>query len=130
MKPSAHKDLIERAKRYLAANAAESGADVLIDDLVKALEGFQHIGWSEPGEHPSEVHDTLSEFVLDYHSGAGEPVLEVLPVWVHAPLWTNSYAVGDGHGDTWEEVDLHETKEQAEAADAAYTAAVAHQEPV
>ena len=130
MTPKAHKALIERARGYLAANAAESGADVLIDELVQALAGFQHVGWSEPGELPSEVHDTLSEFVLDYHSGAGEAVLEVLPVWVHAPLWTNTYAVGDGHGDAWEEVDLHETREQAEKADTAYLAEVAHQEPV
>lgn len=129
MKPSAHKALIERARGYLAANAAESGADVLIDELATALAGFQHVGWSEPGEHPSEVHDDLSEFVLCHHSGAGDAVLEVMPVWVHAPLWTNSYAVGDG-GDTWEEVDLHETLEQARAADAKYIAEVAKQEPV
>jgi hypothetical protein len=31
-------DLIDRAKSYLAANAAESGADMLIQDLVAELE--------------------------------------------------------------------------------------------
>lgn len=129
MKVLAHKELIERAKAYLAHNAAESGADVLIGELVEALSGFQHVGWAEPGEHPAEVHDDLTEFALCHHSGAGDAVLEVMPVWVHAPLWVNVYAVGYS-GDQWEEVDLHETLEQARAADAKYQAEVANSEPV
>lgn len=31
-------DIVKRARRYLAENAAESGADVLIDDLATELE--------------------------------------------------------------------------------------------
>lgn len=93
------------------------------------LAQFQFAGWAEPGQAVSEVHDDLSEFVLSHHSGCGDPVLEVMPVWVSRPMWTNSYVVGD-EGDQWEEVDLHDTKEQADAADAKYLAEVASQEPV
>lgn len=129
MKVSAHKELIERAKAYLAQNAAESGADVLIGELVEALGDFQHVGWSEPGEHPAEVHDDLTEFALCHHSGAGEAVLEVMPIWAHKPLWVNVYAVGDG-SDNWEEVDLHDTRNEAEWADAKYQAEIAESETV
>lgn len=32
------KDVVERARAYLDANAAESGADVLIDELANVIE--------------------------------------------------------------------------------------------
>ncbi|CAB4146640.1 hypothetical protein UFOVP1157_47 [uncultured Caudovirales phage] len=124
----AKKALVERARAYLAANAAESGADVLIDELATALDGFQLAGWAEPNEAVQEVHQDLSEFVLDHHSGAGEPVLEVMPVWVSKPMWTHAYCVGD-ESDQWEEVDIFDTEEQANAAKAKYEAEVAHLEP-
>ena len=39
-KNSPERELVNRARAYLAANAAESGADVLIEELADRLEGF------------------------------------------------------------------------------------------
>lgn len=124
-----HKELVARAKSYLAANAAESGADVLINDLVAALECFQPIGWAEPGEQPTEIHEDLGEFVLDHHSDAGSQVLEVMPIWASTPQWAVTYCVGD-ESDQWEEVDLYPTQAAADAAHAKNEAAIANTEPV
>jgi hypothetical protein len=35
------KDIVEEARDYLAHNAAESGADVLIAELIRAVEGWK-----------------------------------------------------------------------------------------
>lgn len=55
-------DLVERARAYLAANAAESGADVLIAELADELDGLRGAV-----EVPVTVYKAV-ERVLDEHS--------------------------------------------------------------
>lgn len=131
MKPDEIKTICDQLRQMSLDNWLGSVADRtrIAAAALSALSQFQHAGFAVAGEPPSEVHEDLSEFVLDHHPSAGDPVIEVMPVWVGKPQWTVSYCVGD-EGDQWEEVELYDTKEEADAAHAKNQAEIANLEPV
>ena len=84
------------------------------DAILKNL--FQRVGWAEPGEHPSEVHDDLAEFCTDYHTAAGDQVLEIMPVYVSQTVFgvvTEWGSAPDEHDHY--EVSIHGTRDLADA---------------
>lgn len=107
----------------LRRDVATDVADAILtrsDSPLREAAMVQRVGWAEPGEFPSEVHEDVSEFVLDHHSGAGDSVLEIMPVFVGPSKWavTCTYATDEHATDEYEDVTVYDTLDQARAADA------------
>lgn len=62
-------DVLKQAKAYLAENAAESGADVLIDELITEVESLRA---SALCKHDYETR-VSNERVYCHHCGQAEP---------------------------------------------------------
>lgn len=92
----------------LRRDVATDIADAILKDV------FQRVGWAEPGEFPSEVHEDVVEFATDHHSAAGDQVLELMPVYVGQPVWgvVADYGAGDDYSHS--DVSLHDTRADAD----------------
>lgn len=93
----------------LRRDVATDIADAILKDV------FQRAGWAEPGEFPAEVHEDVAEFAIDYHSAAGDQVLELMPVYVAAPVWGVVVEYGSGDDHSHYDVTLHDTRAEADA---------------
>lgn len=94
----------------LRRDVATDIADAILKDT------FQLAGWAEPWEHPNEVYEDLAQFCTDYHSAAGDPIVELMPVFVGAPVFGLVTGVGGSPDEADEyEVSLHATEKEANA---------------
>lgn len=94
----------------LRRDVATDIADAILSKM------FQRAGWAEPDESISEVHESVVEFATDYHSAAGDSVVELMPVFVGPSVWGCVTGYGQRPDEVEEyEVSLHATREMAEA---------------
>lgn len=105
----------------LRRDVATDIADAILKDV------FQFAGWAEPGEFPSEVHEDAAEFCTDYHSAAGDQVLELMPVYASKPVWGVACEYGSNGECEYIDVSMHETRAEADAKHAKNEAEIAAQ---
>jgi hypothetical protein len=69
------KDIVDEARDYLAHNAAESGADVLIAELIRAVEGWKKTAEIERArrEQAMEAHEKAIDRLAFVSSCFGPP---------------------------------------------------------